>query len=261
MTAAAARREGLALLEGAILDARAHGQHLAALRGTNNHASATIDTDPRASLEQTREGMALARRLGLLSFDSYHAGNGAQAAERLGEWAWAREALGALVEAHPDGLEAECIASGSEYHTAWTGGARSRADGTLARPRHRRERPADGPEHEQLARRCAFAAGRPADALRLSKPFLTNSSRTRASPSSYPRPGTRSTPASSTSRARSIGAAQTDQVGRDVDHDRPDVRAGVAALEGRGSADALSRQFARRLAAASRSRLPVRCRR
>ena len=58
------RREGVALLEGAVLDARAHGQHVAALRGGNNLASGTVDSDPRGSLERTRQGMALSRRLG-----------------------------------------------------------------------------------------------------------------------------------------------------------------------------------------------------
>ena len=48
-------------------------------------------------------------------------GNGAQAAERLGEWAWAHDALGALVEGHPDGLDADFIASCRDYYTAWTG--------------------------------------------------------------------------------------------------------------------------------------------
>ena len=93
------RREGHALLEGAVLDARAHGQHVAALRGSNNLASFMADIDPRGSLEQTREGMALSRRLGLRSFDVYHAGNAAGVAERLGEWAWAEAAIGELVDA------------------------------------------------------------------------------------------------------------------------------------------------------------------
>ena len=114
------RREGLALLEGAVLDARAHGQHVAALRGGNNLASAMVDTDPRASLERTREGMALTRRLGLRAFDAYHAGNASAAAERLGEWAWASEALGELVEVDPDRFVVEWIALCRDYPTAWT---------------------------------------------------------------------------------------------------------------------------------------------
>ena len=115
------RREGLALMEGAVLDARAHHQSQADLRGTNNLASQTVDSDPRASLERTREGMALSRRLGLLAFDGYHAGNAVAAAERLGEWAWVREALGALVDAHPDGTERDWIATCAEWMDVWTG--------------------------------------------------------------------------------------------------------------------------------------------
>src|SRR4029077_7018949 len=103
-------REGLALLEGAIIDARTHRQSQAALRGMNNVAAQMVGSDPRAAIERTREGMALARRLGLLSYDGYHAGNGIAAAERLGEWTWAREAIGALVDAHPEGNERDWIA-------------------------------------------------------------------------------------------------------------------------------------------------------
>ena len=112
------RREGLALLEGAVLDARAHGQHVAALRGGNNLASAMAETDPRASLERVREGMALTRKLGLMGFDAYHAGNAAGAAERLGEWDWAEQALGELVDAR-------------------SGPARGRVDRRLPRQPHR----------------------------------------------------------------------------------------------------------------------------
>ncbi len=115
------RREGVALLEGAILDARAHGQHVAALRASNNLASTMTDSDPRGSLERIRQGMALSRRLGLLSFDSYHAGNAVGSAERLGEWVWLREAIGELVDGHPDRGDAEWLAWCRDYTTAWTG--------------------------------------------------------------------------------------------------------------------------------------------
>ncbi len=166
------RREGLALLEGAVLDARAHGQHFAALRGLNNLASGLIDTDPRGSLERTREGMALARRLGLTGFDGYHAGNAVGAAERLGEWAWAEQALGELVENDPDRFEAEWIAANRDAFTAWRGDPDiARAERILAAARAESDYQSEVNASTWLAR-CAFAAGRPDEAVRLAEPFL-----------------------------------------------------------------------------------------
>jgi tetratricopeptide (TPR) repeat protein len=78
-------REGVALLRGAVLDARAHGQPIAALRGGVNIAALIADVDPRGSLEWSREGIAEARRLGLSAFAPYHASN-LFPAERTGEW-------------------------------------------------------------------------------------------------------------------------------------------------------------------------------
>src|SRR6185503_11384514 len=62
------RREGIALLNGAYMDATAHGLHVAALRAGVNLAALTADTDPRISLQWTKDGMAAARRLGLSGF-------------------------------------------------------------------------------------------------------------------------------------------------------------------------------------------------
>ena len=94
-------REGIALLNGAYLDATAHGLHIPALRAGVNLAALTSNTDPRISLQWTRDGMAVARRLGLAGFSTYHAGN-ASAAIRLGDWAWLRSALTELAETVPD---------------------------------------------------------------------------------------------------------------------------------------------------------------
>ncbi len=88
-------REGVALLNGAYLDARAHGKHIPALRAGVNLAAMTSDTDPRGSLAWTREGIATARRLGQLGFAPYHVAN-ASAAIRTGEWTWFRGAAAEL---------------------------------------------------------------------------------------------------------------------------------------------------------------------
>ena len=166
------RREGLALLEGAVADAVAHGQHMAALRGGNNLASGTADTIPASVLERVREGMALSRRLGLRSFDGYHAGNASSLAERLGEWDWVRDALDELFELDPDRVEAPWIALCRDSFSAWIGGpdidrAERLLELALAEQDFQSELNLTG-----WLGRCAFAVGDAPKALRLSAPYF-----------------------------------------------------------------------------------------
>jgi hypothetical protein len=114
------RREGIALLNGAYLDATAHGLHVPALRAGVNLAALTTDTDPRISVQWTKDGMAVARRLGLVGFATYHAGNAA-AAIRLGDWAWIRSALTELAETLPDAKEAAWVRNCALVLTPWLG--------------------------------------------------------------------------------------------------------------------------------------------
>ena len=114
------RREGVALLNGAYLDATAHGLHFAALRAGVNLAALTIDDDPRISIRWTRDGMALARRLGLRAFAPYHAGNMA-GAQRLGEWARIAEETTELAETHPDPSEKAWITDMGIWNRVWRG--------------------------------------------------------------------------------------------------------------------------------------------
>src|SRR6185503_140527 len=99
----------------------AHRQNFNVLRGLNNLASMTTETDPRASMERTKLGMAEARRLGLRSFDGYHAGNAVGAAEPLGEWAWAQGAVGAMLDGERETSEREWLESCRDYFAVWTG--------------------------------------------------------------------------------------------------------------------------------------------
>jgi tetratricopeptide (TPR) repeat protein len=116
-------REGTALLEGALLDARAHGQHLAALRAANNLASFLTLTDPRASLDRVREALELAHRLGFRGFDGYLAGNAVGAADATGDWdlviGWVSEMLDSL----PDRPEGDWLRACLECAAPWRGGA------------------------------------------------------------------------------------------------------------------------------------------
>jgi hypothetical protein len=220
-----------------VLDARAHGYHEAALRGGVNLASGTTESDPRASLEWTKEGMALARRLGLRSYDGYHAGNGSGAAERLGDWAWCRDAIGEMLDMDPERFEAEWLAACRDTPTAWTGdpdlarGERLLA-GALQDVDFQTELNASG----WLAR-CAFADGRLDDAMRYGEAFFR-----RADPSGgmidFAMIGRFAL------HAGKVDAAQRvlDLVGRGPgdagDHDLEGLRAGIAASEGR-TADAV----------------------
>ena len=227
------RREGLALLEGAVLDAQAHGQHTAALRGLNNLASGTVDSDPRGSLERTREGMALTRRLGLIGFDGYHAGNAVGAAERLGEWAWAEQALDELIENDPDRIDVEWLAANRDAFTAWTGEpdverAERLLAGALVESDYQTELNVSG----WLAR-CAFAAGRLDDAVRHSEPFVRYAADGAGHRGDFAMIARFALHAGRMGDAERVLEVVTDLFGGVTDLDKSNVRAGIAALEGR----------------------------
>jgi tetratricopeptide (TPR) repeat protein len=165
-------REGLALVEGAVVDATAHRQNLATLRGLNNLASTTAGIDPRASMERTKLGIATVRRLGFRSFDSYHAGNAVGAAEPLGEWTWLRETVSAMLEDENERDEREWLEFTRDYFTAWTGQPDvASVERLLANARRDNDYQSEQNLSDFLAR-AAFASGDAARALALSEPFL-----------------------------------------------------------------------------------------
>jgi class 3 adenylate cyclase/tetratricopeptide (TPR) repeat protein len=224
------RREGVALLEGAVIDAQAHGQHAAAIRGTNNLASMT-QQDPRGALERVRQGMALARRLGIRSHDGYYAGN-AGIAIRLGEWAWLHDALDELVQADPDRLEAEWIASCRDAAAAWTGDPDiARLERLLASARLQNDWQTEMNTSAMLAE-CAFADGRLEDALSFCVLFLKQAEQD-PSPGGEDLPFRISIHAGRLDLARRVLELTDDSRGGVVDHDLATMRAGIAAREGR----------------------------
>jgi class 3 adenylate cyclase len=165
-------RQGSALLEGATVDANAHRQHQAALRALNNLASFTAGIDPRASLERTKLGVASVRRLGLRSFDTYHAGNAVGAAESLGEWAWVRDVVSTMLEAERERDETEWLEHCRDFFLVWTGTPNiARIDRLLANARMENDLQSVRSLSSVLAR-SAFAAGDPARGLELVLPFL-----------------------------------------------------------------------------------------
>ncbi len=113
-------RQGIALLNGAYLDAGAHGQHVAQLRAGVNLAAMTADVDPRASLAWTREGMATARRLGLNGFSPYHASNIGPAL-RTGDWDWIHDAATELLDLVREGHNRPWIEDRIRWIDAWRG--------------------------------------------------------------------------------------------------------------------------------------------
>ena len=238
MTFSGYRREGMALLEGAIVDARAHGQSVMALRGGNNLASVMSEADPRSALDRIREGMALARRLGLLSFDSYHAGNASGAAERLGEWEWARVAIGDLVDVAPDRLEADWLAACRDFATAWTG------DPDIERAQRLYDAAVDESDFQTQLNtsswiaRCEFAAGHPEAALERSAPFFTYAE-SNTGGWDLAMVGRFALHAGRLDVARRVLDWSKTQFGGVIDDDLSGLRAGITALEGR-TADALA---------------------
>ncbi len=226
------RREGLALLEGAVIDARAHGRHEAALRGSNNLASFTVATDPRAALERVRESMALTRRLGLRTYDGYHAANGSGAAERTGEWRWIREAIGELVDADPDRLDAEWLASCRDAATAWTDNPDlTRAERLVAEALRESDFQSEVNVSGWLAR-AAFADERLEDALRFSEPFFKHARAQHGNHDAH-MVGRIALHAGRLDLARETLDLVGDGPGGIVDDDLVTLRAGMAALEGR----------------------------
>ena len=81
------RYEGIGAVEAGQRLAAAHEIHETVGRALNNLSSFLMDDDPRAALEAGREGIALARRLGVRSFQIMD--NSVTAAIRTGDWDWA----------------------------------------------------------------------------------------------------------------------------------------------------------------------------
>ncbi len=91
------RIEGLALLAGGQAVADGLGLGLVSVRAAGNRSDIEARVDPRAALETARECMATARRLGARSFAMTGLSNAAEAASRIGDWAWAAAELDAAL--------------------------------------------------------------------------------------------------------------------------------------------------------------------
>jgi len=104
-------REGLALIRAGGELAEEANLPRTALRATINRGAFGLLVDPRASLEPTRAGLTLARRLGQRSIATVLVGNAAEAAVRVGDWNWAERELRQAVEEEPDKSNAVLLLS------------------------------------------------------------------------------------------------------------------------------------------------------
>ena len=86
-------REGMVLLSGAV--ALAEREHLTSeqVRGQNNMSYALAAIDPRAAFQAAREGLELARRVGLRPAQLALLGSACDVGILVGAWSWLSEAL------------------------------------------------------------------------------------------------------------------------------------------------------------------------
>ena len=92
--------EGLALMRAGQELAEANGLLLTVARALGNRAN--FEPQPRAAFEIARDGVAIARRLGIRRMEITAVGNGSETAVRLGEWDWVANEGTALLGAQLD---------------------------------------------------------------------------------------------------------------------------------------------------------------
>jgi tetratricopeptide (TPR) repeat protein len=204
----------------------------------NNLASFSLDEDPRLALESAREGMALAKRLGIRPFQVLD--NAVTAALEIGEWDWA---LGELEErrfVETDPVARSVVVSDLQGILSFRGEP-------VADELAELESLTEGEPDESMKATAihwgrgvdAFATGRYAEArthfhkVALSYPAAVGDV--------YPFAARTALWAADAAGAASDLARidQTDRRGRAFDNDKNVIRAGITALEGR-SDDALA---------------------
>jgi class 3 adenylate cyclase/tetratricopeptide (TPR) repeat protein len=224
------RREGIALLEGAYRDATTHGLHLAALRAGNNLSSFLGDTEPHLALEWARSGMAAARRLGMSSMDTYHAGNFSYSARRTGDWEVLRAALAELLEGTHDPQSTTWLRSLQLWADVWRG-----EDGGGRPAEMLRDAEASGDAQMfsnalNWSMEIAYAAGDIATANRVGQRIMGHAA---ASPYNRFSTGRMALHDGDRATAERVLERITPSMGGACDGDVAALRAGIAALDGR----------------------------
>ena len=113
-------REGIGTLRLGIAIAEEAGLSVTALRGANNLAAITSETDPRAALQAIRGGLTLARRLGSVLMEGSLATQYGFAAYRTGDWESADGLISQLLsdDLLPDIPRARLIQGSMAYQLA-----------------------------------------------------------------------------------------------------------------------------------------------
>jgi class 3 adenylate cyclase/tetratricopeptide (TPR) repeat protein len=226
-------REGLGLIQLGKDLAERYGLLTIVQRALNNLASFLLDEDPRLALESAREGIALAKRLGIRPFQVLD--NASTAALEVGEWDWA---LGELEDRRS--VESDPVARSvvvSDLQTILSLRGEPVAD-ELAEL----ESITEGEPDESLKATAmhwgrgtdAFATGRYAEArTHFHKVAVSYPA---AAGDVYPLAARAALWAADAAGAASDLARidQTVRRGRAFDNDKGVLRAGIAALEGRG---------------------------
>jgi hypothetical protein len=117
-------REALLLIAGGGELALSIDLPAVALRASINRGFAEAIVDPRLALASAREGLALARRLGLRSVASILAGNAAEYAVETGDWDWAIAEAASIDQSEPS--HRAIALSNLVFFTAARGGDASR---------------------------------------------------------------------------------------------------------------------------------------
>ena len=105
-------REGIVVLLGAVTASSSYGMPDVEMRARVNLSFAAAAEDPLLAYKVARDGVDLARRLGMRGFGYYLLGNAADLALRLGEWEWAGPELEEAVAASEDDLVAKMRLAG-----------------------------------------------------------------------------------------------------------------------------------------------------
>ncbi|MFN2418077.1 MAG: AAA family ATPase [Candidatus Limnocylindria bacterium] len=159
-------REGLMLISGGGQLAEANDMPDAALRAAINRGFAESLDDPRAALASAREGLALARRLGLRSFAVVLTGNAAEFAIRSGEWERAEADIRSIGDI-ADRSHRVIVLAGLAVFAAARGEDPSRELAELETITQELGDPATTGQFLATAARVATFQGRDADARRL----------------------------------------------------------------------------------------------
>jgi class 3 adenylate cyclase/tetratricopeptide (TPR) repeat protein len=228
-------REGLMLVRGGGELAEESGLPHIALRSYINRVFGEQYSDPGASLDATRTGLALARRLGLRSLATVLVGNAAAMAQRTGEWAWGEAQLREALEDDLDPAHRALILTTVAYFAEARGSDSSEIVAELENLIAESEDPQSRLQLADLRAWREFVRGRYSAASEHWR--QATSGQTIGAGESWAMVGRAAVWAGDPAVAGEALAAldEAGAFGRAIDATRAGIRAGIAAIEGRSS--------------------------